>query len=84
MRFYAFIEENHTLGVVVSAYVNAAARVLSLVTPNISTLDAHIALDEMVACHERLRNLVKAAQNGEYTRAVRDVVLRHLFRSLSH
>ena len=34
-----------------------------------STLDAHIALDEMLACHERLRNLLKGAQNGEYTRA---------------
>lgn len=35
--------------------------------PKLSTLDAHISLDEMLACHERL--LLKAAQNGEYTRA---------------
>lgn len=35
----------------------------------LSTLDAHIALDGMLACHERLRNLLKAAQNEEYTRA---------------
>ena len=37
--------------------------------PKLSTLDAHISLDEMLACHERLRYLLKAAQNGEYTRA---------------
>ena len=37
--------------------------------PKPSTLDAHIALDAMLACHQRLRDLLAAAQRGEYTRA---------------
>lgn len=48
----------------------------------ISALDAHIALDGMLACHERLRNLLKAAQNGEYTRAAFAMSCHDIFSEL--
>ena len=35
----------------------------------IFTLDAHIALDGLNACHQRFRELLLAAQRGEYNRA---------------
>ncbi len=34
-----------------------------------STLDAHIALDGSLACHQRFRELFKAAEGREYTGA---------------
>lgn len=33
----------------------------------ISTLDAHIALDTLRQCEQRLRDILVSAQNGEYT-----------------
>jgi hypothetical protein len=34
----------------------------------ISTLDAHIALDTLRQCEQRLRAILVSAQRGEYTR----------------
>jgi hypothetical protein len=34
----------------------------------ISTLEAHIALDKLSGCEERLRSILVSAQKGEYTR----------------
>ena len=34
----------------------------------IHTLDAHITLDELRECHDRLRALLAAAEKGEYTK----------------
>lgn len=48
----------------------------------LSTLDAHIALDGMLACHERLRDLLKAAQDGEYTRAAFAMSCSDIFSEL--
>lgn len=37
--------------------------------PKPSTLEAHIALDGLLACHQRLRELLAAVERREYTRA---------------
>jgi hypothetical protein len=52
------------------------------VKPKPSTLEAHVALDGLLACHQRLRELLKAAQNGEYTRAAFAMSCSDIFSEL--
>jgi hypothetical protein len=52
------------------------------VNPKLSTLDAHIQLDAMAACHQRLRELLKTTQEGGYTKSAFIQSCREIFTEL--